>query len=421
MSARGVYGKILVVDTNLFFVKRLTEALREQGFEVIHSTEPAYALTMIEWNMPVAILCGVNLRNSNSFEIPSILRADVKTRHIPVIGIGDRGQQSQLQALRAGHDDFLDRRLSAEEIAAHLLSILTSHQEGFRPTQMLCRSETALDGRLSLVDLPGMIQVLAQSRQTGALHVNAPATDGVIFFDAGEVIHAESGQYAGDEAIAHLIKSCCGLTDGVYKFIPGDAVTLRTVQGNLNALILDALRQLDERDSDLTARNDACPAPEVIEQDARLESEGPSAPDEPAANSADLSSRAEIREREDGPEPGNQPPPLPAAPSGDSEPVGFSELADDSAASDLPGKFAGWEFGAPLETEPKPETIAGSPAGASEEVPQPPEAKPEVVKGAEIFSLPKELDLNSGIENNPIRALFKDFIEEAVGNEETHE
>ena len=410
MSARAVYGKILVVDTNLFFVKRLTEALRQQGFEVVHSTEAAYALTMIEWNMPVAILCGVNLRNSNSFEIPSILRADVKTRHIPVIGIGDRGQQSQLQALRAGYDDFLDRRLSAEEIAAHLLSILTSHQEGFHPTQMLCRSETALHGRLSLVDLPGMIQVLAQSGQTGALHVNAAATDGVIFFDAGEVIHAESGQYAGDEAIAHLIKSCCGLTDGVYKFIPGDAVTLRTVQGNLSALILDALRELDERDSDITTRNDAAPAPEVIEQGPRLDREAPSAPDERAGDSADFTSAAEIREREGGLEPGNPSPPLPEAPVGESAP-----------ANDSPGEFGGRECDTPSEAELEPEAIAASPAAASEEVPEPPEVKPEVVKGSDIFSVPQEPDLNSEIENNPIRALFKEFIEEAVGNEETHE
>ena len=35
MNSSGTYGRIFVVDPNLFFVKRLTEALRQQGFEVV--------------------------------------------------------------------------------------------------------------------------------------------------------------------------------------------------------------------------------------------------------------------------------------------------------------------------------------------------------------------------------------------------
>ena len=253
MSESGASGKVFVVDTNLFFVKRLSEALRQKGFEVVHCSEAAYALTMIEWNMPVAILCASSLRNSNGFEIPTILRADAKTSHIPVIAIGDRGQQSQLEALRAGYEDFVDRRLGAEEIASHLLSFLSSHKDGFKPTQMLTRAETALDGRLSMVDLPGVIQMIDHSRQTGALHVNAGATDGIIFFDTGDVIHAESGIFAGDDAIVCLIKKCHGHKDGVYKFISGGTATLRTVHCNLNGLMMDALRELDEEKRDADA------------------------------------------------------------------------------------------------------------------------------------------------------------------------
>jgi CheY-like chemotaxis protein len=252
MSASGTHGKVFIVDTNLFFVKRLSEALRQKGFEVVHCSEAAYALTMIEWNMPVAILCASNGQNPNGFEIPTILRADAKTSHIPVIALGDRGQQSQLGALRAGYEDFVDRRLGAEEIASHLISFLASHKDGFKPTQMLTRAETALDGRLSLVDLPGVIQMLDQSRQTGALHVNSAATEGIIFFNTGEAIHAESGLLAGDDAIVCLIKKCHGKKDGVYKFIPGGAPTLRTVHCNLNGLIMDALRELDEEERDKT-------------------------------------------------------------------------------------------------------------------------------------------------------------------------
>ena len=259
MSERKNLSKVFVVDTNLFFVKRLTEALQQKGFEAVHCSEAAYALTMIEWNMPVAILCSINQRSASSFEIPTILRADAKTSHIPVIAIGDRGQNSQLEVLRAGYEDFLDRRLGAEEIVAHLDSLLASDRDGFKPTQMLTRSETALDGRLSMVDLPGVIQMIEQSRQTGALHVNASSTDGIIFFDSGEVIHAESGLFAGDDAIVCLIKKCHNNKDGVYKFMPGSAPTLRTVHCNLSGLIMDALRELDEQERDAALEREAEP------------------------------------------------------------------------------------------------------------------------------------------------------------------
>jgi DNA-binding response OmpR family regulator len=260
--------KIFVVDTNLFFVKRLTEALKQKGFEAVHCSDPAYALTMIEWNMPVAILCSTASRGPNTFEIPAILQGDAKTSHIPVIAIGDRGQQSQLEALRAGYEDFVDRRLGAEEIAAHLVSLLSSHKDGFQSTQMLPRAETALDGRLSLVDLPGVIQMIEQSRQTGALHVNVGTTDGIIFFNTGEVIHAESGLLAGDDAIVCLIKTCQRNKDGVYKFIPGSAPTLRTVHCNLSGLIMDALREIDEEDRDnAVALEEVEPEPAATEQE----------------------------------------------------------------------------------------------------------------------------------------------------------
>jgi DNA-binding response OmpR family regulator len=286
MSA-GSNGKIFVVDTNLFFVKRLSEALRQYGFEAVHCSEPAYALTMVEWNTPLAILCSTNTRNSGGFEIPTILRADAKTSHIPVIAIGDRGQQSQLEALRIGYEDFVDRRLGAEEIVAHLISILSSHRDGFQPTQMLGRSETALDGRLSLVDLPGVIQVLSQSRQTGGLHVNADGTDGIIFFDSGEIIHAESGPLVGDQAIIQLVKSCYLAEDGVYKFIPGDAVALRTVQANLSALILDALRELDEqgRETPRQAGAEAIPEPDGQQSDPVAGEDSSPVVEEPLASS----------------------------------------------------------------------------------------------------------------------------------------
>ena len=84
--------KVLLIDSNVFFAKRLAGSLSREGMEVIHSTQAAYALTMIEWQPPAAILCATNLREMGAFEILPIMHADEKTQHIPVIAMGDGGE-----------------------------------------------------------------------------------------------------------------------------------------------------------------------------------------------------------------------------------------------------------------------------------------------------------------------------------------
>jgi DNA-binding NtrC family response regulator len=54
--------KILLIDSNVYFAKRLGDALKREGFEVISSTQAAYALTTIEYDAPSAILCSTSMR-----------------------------------------------------------------------------------------------------------------------------------------------------------------------------------------------------------------------------------------------------------------------------------------------------------------------------------------------------------------------
>jgi DNA-binding response OmpR family regulator len=238
--------RILLIDSNVYFAKRLGDALKQQGFEVVPCAQSGYALTMLEWNAPVAIVCATNLREMGAFEMAPILRADPKTANIPLIAVGGGGDQNLFEALRAGCDDYMDRRRPPAELAAHIRSFLVSRQDGFQPTQMLSTAETALSGSLSHLDLPGVIQMLGQSHQTGALHINAADADGIVFFEGGEIFHAECGAYFGDEAVTQLVKTCHEASAGVYKFVYGATAAQRTVLRSATDLLLDAMRIFDE-------------------------------------------------------------------------------------------------------------------------------------------------------------------------------
>ncbi len=212
--------RVLLIDSNVYFVKRMTEALQKEGFEVLHHPVASYALTMIEYSPPDIILCATELREMGAFEIVPMLRNDPKTANTPLMALGNSIEKGPLEAYRAGCDDFIDRRRNPSDIAAHVRAFVRSSRHGFQPTQMLSTAETSLSGNLAHLDLPGIIQMLDQGRQTGALHVNAGETDAVMFLERTGI--------------------------GSYKFVAGAIANQRSVHRRATDLLLDAMREFDE-------------------------------------------------------------------------------------------------------------------------------------------------------------------------------
>jgi CheY-like chemotaxis protein len=288
MIEPGRVAKILLIDSNVYFSKRLSDALKREGFEVLSSTQPAFALTTLEYDMPTAVVCATNMREMGALEIAKIIHADPKNAALPIIALGDGSQRALMEAFQAGCDDYIDRGRQPAVIATHIRNIIISKAEGFQPTQMLAQADTSLSGSLSHHDLPGVLQMLGHARQTGALHINAAAADAVLFFDAGTITHAECGNLFGDEAVIHIVKSCVQGGTGVYKFVYGATSAQQTVLRSATDLMLDAMREYDENANNATTEDNAketqaldalgsadtfaCPEPRMIDADP---SEGP--------------------------------------------------------------------------------------------------------------------------------------------------
>ena len=78
MTAAARSPKILLIDTNVYFSKRLSDALKRECFEVTSSTQPAFALTTLEYDAPTAIVCSTNMREMGALDIARMMRADAK-------------------------------------------------------------------------------------------------------------------------------------------------------------------------------------------------------------------------------------------------------------------------------------------------------------------------------------------------------
>src|ERR1700694_888155 len=102
MIATGRPAKILLIDSNVYFAKKLGDALKREGFEVLPSTQAAFALTTLEYDKPAAIVCATNMREMGALEVAQIIHADPKTAALPVIALGDGSQRALLGVFHDG-------------------------------------------------------------------------------------------------------------------------------------------------------------------------------------------------------------------------------------------------------------------------------------------------------------------------------
>lgn len=103
-----------------------------------------------------------------------------------------------------------------------------------------------MTGTLGLFSLVDLFQLLASSARTGRLGVRHPQGPARIYFDKGQVVHAEFGPMAGVEAVYALFER----EEGSFEFtvgLPPPRVSIATSTENV---ILDAIRRLDERRRD---------------------------------------------------------------------------------------------------------------------------------------------------------------------------
>jgi predicted regulator of Ras-like GTPase activity (Roadblock/LC7/MglB family) len=97
-------------------------------------------------------------------------------------------------------------------------------------------------GAVSGMSLADILQVKGNNRDSGCLVIDHLGKSGMVFLREGEVIHAELGELAGEEAFYAIM----GWTGGTFRSEPKVATTSRTINQVLGFLLLEAFRRIDE-------------------------------------------------------------------------------------------------------------------------------------------------------------------------------
>jgi hypothetical protein len=105
------------------------------------------------------------------------------------------------------------------------------------------KSAKSITGDLADINIFDIVQILENSRMTGALTIRSDRLNGSIFFNDGRVVDAVMGQHVGMEAFGQLI-DCA---DGQFEFEKSSSRFQQRIEVSSNtSLILDVLREKDE-------------------------------------------------------------------------------------------------------------------------------------------------------------------------------
>jgi two-component system alkaline phosphatase synthesis response regulator PhoP len=124
MMRRGIMAeKILVADDERQIRDLLNAFLTNEAYEVILASNGKEAIELADRENPDAILLDLKMPEIDGLEVCQRLKAEAKTRFIPVIAITGY-VENKIDAIEVGADDFVNKPINLTELACRVKSIL---------------------------------------------------------------------------------------------------------------------------------------------------------------------------------------------------------------------------------------------------------------------------------------------------------
>ena len=120
------HAKILIVDDEPFNVDYLEQELRDSNYDTISAQSGQEALEQAVSECPALILLDIMMPGMDGYEVCERLKADERTRDIPVIFISALSEtEDKVKAFTTGGVDYVPKPFQPEEVLARVQTHLT--------------------------------------------------------------------------------------------------------------------------------------------------------------------------------------------------------------------------------------------------------------------------------------------------------
>ena len=219
---------ILIADDDPSTLQLLTDLLKSNGFQVTATSSGTEALKSYKQEAPDIVLADLAMPEMHGLQLLGELKEyDPLAKVVIITAYSDK--DTIARAFRLGALEFLEKPLDPQLLVSKLLDLLA-------------REDRALEGDLQMMSLASIIQINCEERNQAQLTLNYQGKVGVIFFKDGGMIHAETGDLSGDEAIYSLLS----WENGSFRLKMGAEPANQTIHKGWSSLLLEGMRRIDE-------------------------------------------------------------------------------------------------------------------------------------------------------------------------------
>jgi len=236
-----VTSSILVAQLHPNRARQLAEACAARGYATSFAQHGAAALEAALADVPDVVVAVSDLELIDAGTLVEILRANPRTKGVRFLFLGREPGGGFF-------DDTLSPSASGEEIALRIEAILAQRKR-IDAVDREAEAEQAVQGKLSQIPLTDLLQLFHMNRRTGTIELSrqeggAPGERGALILREGNLIQATVGRVEGEKALFRLL----AWREGGFAFRPGTVTMTPRITTPTRALLMEALRQLDEWD-----------------------------------------------------------------------------------------------------------------------------------------------------------------------------
>ena len=234
--------KILVVDDNQTVRTLLSVNLKKADYEVLQATNGKEGLQIVNDEKPDLVISDILMPQMDGFEFCKKVRESSSVPTVPFIFLTSIDQTAtELRGFRTGADDYLIKsNIKKEELLEKVDAIFKKSQQFKKAEKEI---QEGLHGKFSDLTIVDVLQLLMMNKKSGVLSLIKESDEARIWFDTGNLIHAEYQSYQGPEAVYNLGE----WHEGTFHFESGPVDVTPTVETGTMNVIMEYCRVTDEK------------------------------------------------------------------------------------------------------------------------------------------------------------------------------